>query len=163
MSTFSIGVLREAWGPRFWRIFHTMAECSGEQPDSVQRRDEAEAWILVLKTQAHVMPCAICKTHYSEWLLNHAVERIRYLEGEERRSWLRHWLWACHEQVNRMNGKSTPPEEDLPSLYPRRSIQKEIVELGTMFHTALNRQLLKLEDVQRWRQAIARLRALYGL
>ena len=140
-----------------------MAEQSGELKDKIQRQDEAEAWILLLKTQANIMPCAICKTHYSEWIVNHAVERVRYLEGEERRTWLRHWLWSCHENVNRMNGKNTPAEEELPALYPRRSIQKEIVELGTMFHTAMNKQLIKLEDVQKWRQAMSRLRGMYGI
>jgi len=32
-----------------------------------------------------------------------------------------------------------------------------------MYHTAMNKQLIKLEDVQRWRQAIARLRTIYGV
>jgi hypothetical protein len=158
-----ITVLRESWGPRFWRIFHTLAECSGTLADLLSSRDEAEVWILLLKLQANVMPCKICKEHYTDWLSTHAVERVRYLEGQERREWLRHWFWACHEHVNRMNGKPTPPEEDLPNLYPRRSIQKEIVELGTMFQLAVEKRLLSVDDTLRWRQLLSRLRAMYGV
>lgn len=158
-----ITVLRESWGPRFWRLLHTLAECSGTVGDLLSSRDEAELWILVLKLQANVMPCKVCKEHYNEWLSTHAVERVRYLEGADRYSWVRHWLWSCHENVNRMNGKSTPAEEDLPSLYPRRSVQKEIVELGTMFQLAVEKRLLNVEDTLRWRQVLSRLRALYSI
>jgi len=159
----SIGILREAWGPRFWQVYHTMAECSGFFTDIISSQDEGEIWIQLLKLQANIMPCKICQEHYLEWLLSHMVERVRYLKGEERRRWLRHWLWSCHEAINRMNKKSTPNEEDLPSLFPKRSVQKEIVELGTMFTSAMEKRLINVEDVLRWRQLMTRLRNLYGV
>jgi hypothetical protein len=163
MAAKQIGLVREAWGPRFWSILHRLAELSGNQKVDIMVNDEAEAWIVFLKAQALVMPCIMCKDHYQEWLTSHRPERVRFLFGEERRQWLRHWLWGCHDRVNQLTNKISPPEEELPNLYEKRSIQKEIVELGMMFQLALSKGLLKHEDIVRWKHVVARIRTMTGI
>ena len=158
-----LGLAREAWGPRFWKILHTLAETSGSQRQAILNLDEAEAWIILLKAQQFVMPCALCKDHYKQWRTSHPTELVRKLSGEERKDFLRQWLWGCHNRVNQMNNKVSVPIEELPSLYPKQSIQKELNELNTMFQLAITRQSLKYEEVKVWKAVIQRLRLLVGV
>jgi hypothetical protein len=158
-----IGLSREAWGPRFWKILHVLAEHSGNQNNQITSNDEVDGWILLLKSQTFVMPCALCKQHYIEWTKQQKLDRLKELIGEQRRDWIRNWLWGCHKRVNEMNQKETPPLENLKDMYKKQSIEKEFKELLTMFQAAFNQQQLKYEDVNRWKTAVIRLRAMYGL
>ncbi len=158
-----IGLTREAWGPRFWTLLHTMAECSGKQTTLVQSNDEADAWSLLLRAQAFVMPCALCKQHFIEFYKLKPLGNLRGLDGEARRIRVRTWLWECHKRVNEMNEKPTPLLEDLPTLYPKQSMQKRVEELIGMFQLAHTKQQLKPDDTNRWKLQLARLRILYGI
>jgi len=158
-----IGLSREAWGPRFWKILHTLAECSGQQKTSVQSNDEADAWSFLIKAQAFVMPCALCKQHFLEFQKRNPIGNLRTLQGEGRKQRIRSWLWECHKRVNELNNKQSPSLQQLLELYPKQSIEKEVREIVTMFQLAHTLQHLKPEDTHRWRQYLARLRILYGI
>lgn len=158
-----IGLAREAWGPLFWKVLHTLAEGSGQQRDSVSISDEAELWIHLLKAQAQVMPCATCKQHFLEWHLTHKIDTVKDIYGEERRVWIRGWLWGCHTRVNEIHKKGSPRLEDLPELYPRCSIEKEVDDLDSMFRLGIEKRQLAPEYTKRWKLVLARLRAMYGL
>jgi hypothetical protein len=162
-ETKPIGLSREAWGPRFWKILHVLAERSGNQTNQITSNDEVDAWILLLKSQTFVMPCALCKQHYLEWQKLQKFDGLKEYIGEKRRDWIRKWIWGCHKRVNEMNEKVTPELETLPEMYKKQTIEKEYKELLTMFQAAFNQQQLKSEDVNRWKMAVARLRAMYGL
>lgn len=161
--TEQLSLQRESWGPRFWRILHTLAETSGQQVPLILKNDEADAWILLLKLQEFVMPCALCKEHYKSWRTTHRVDHLRNLQGDVRKEFLRRWLWDCHNRVNASNQKPEIPIEEAPTLYPKASIQKEVEELATMFKLAITKQVLKYEDTKMWRNVIQRLRILVGV
>lgn len=154
---------REVWGPRFWKVLHTLAECSGSQPGLIQQNDEADAWTILLKAQRFAMPCTLCRDHYSSWIVGHKLVDLRVLVGEGRRSWIRSWLWGCHSNVNTSNEKGSPDLDDLQYLYPRQSVEKEVQSLYGMFYLALEKRKLKAEDISRWKLALGRLRAMYGV
>jgi hypothetical protein len=154
---------RESWGPLFWTILHTLAECSGQQTNTVLDIDERTAWSVLLKAQMFVMPCALCRKHFQEWLTAHRVARMDTLNGNERMMWLRKWLWGCHARVNELNGKESPAFESLPQLFPRVSLEPAMIQVSEMFKKALEQQQLKPDDIHRWRQQISRLRVLYGI
>ncbi len=158
-----IGLSREAWGPRFWKVLHIITEQSGNQANQILSNDEADAWILLLKAQAFVMPCALCKQHFLEWLHAKRPETIRTLNGQVRRDWIRNWLWGCHDRVNAMNQKKSPDSIVLPEMYRKQSIEKPIKELFGMFQQAMSAQQLKSEDVTKWKKSLAMLRNLYGI
>jgi hypothetical protein len=159
----SIGLQREAWGPRFWLILHSLAERSGSQSNMVLQNDEADAWICLLKAQIFVMPCALCKTHFLEFWSQNKPDKVRGMQGLQRREWLRNWVWRAHDRVNKMYQKESPPIENMPTLYPMISLNNTLVEIGTMFKQALEQQQLKPEDIARWRTAVQRLRMLNNL
>ena len=141
---------REWWGPRFWHILHTLAEASGGMTSQILSNDEADAWKLLLKAQTFVMPCAVCTKHFTEWKLMNRIPDLRNLQGLERRKWFRHWLWGCHNRVNEMTQKEGPLEDILPELYKKERLG---IQQGT----------LKYEDTLLWRNAIGKLRSLYGI
>jgi hypothetical protein len=159
----TIGLPREAWGPRFWKILHTLAECSGSYTNTILNNDEIDAWCILLKSQYYVMPCALCQQHYGKWLLSHKLDELKKTPVTERRNAIRTWLWACHSAVNTTNEKPSPSLEEMAVMYPKQSIEKEIVELNSMFQIALNKRKLKLDDIGRWKLVIRRLRSMYGL
>jgi hypothetical protein len=158
-----LNLQRESWGPRFWTILHTLAEQSGHQQGPVLNNDEADAWGILLKAQVNIMPCALCKKHFQEWLNTHRLDGLHSKFEEERRDWLRQWVYDCHDRVNVLNGKMSPPLSDIPALYPKRNLQTEMAELATMFQLALTRNQLQFDDVQRWKYAANRLRRLVGV
>ena len=158
-----IGLSREAWGPRFWKVLHTLTELSGNQTNQISSNDEADTWIILLKAQAFVMPCALCKQHFLEWLHGKRPETLRTLVGQARRDWLRSWLWGCHDRVNAMNQKKSPDIGVLPEMYRKQSIEKPVRELIGMFQQAMNTQQLRSEDVAKWKKSLAMLRNMYGV
>lgn len=154
---------RMYWGPRFWKILHTLAECSGGLTNPILQNDEADIWKILLKTQAFVMPCPRCKAHFLEYRLGKPVPDLRKLKNPERKSFLTHWLWESHTNVNTEAQKESPPEEELAVMYATRDIRSEVVDIVSMFSFALQRSQLQREDTQRWKTCITRLQMLYGL
>jgi hypothetical protein len=162
-DSIQIGLTRESWGPRFWDILHTMAEQSGNQNYLITNNDEADAWAILLKTQAFVMPCQLCRKHFLEFLKISPVNKLRSIVGEERRTWLREWIWKCHDRVNKINNKDSPDISIISNLYPKKSIEKSVRELYLMFELALTMQQLKPEEIRKWKNVLSRLRILYGI
>jgi hypothetical protein len=157
-----MSLLREWWGPRFWKILHTLAECSGNMNSPILANDEADYWTILLKTQGSIMPCALCRTDYNKWLLNHKIGDLRVLK-EERKNYLRTWLFNCHNGVNSRTSKPLLEMDELLVLYKKEHIGKVVTEIYEMIRIALERSQLQYEDVNRWKNALTRLRMLYGI
>lgn len=158
-----MSLLREWWGPRFWKILHTLAEYSGTRSSVIIENDEADLWTILLKGQAFVMTCALCKSHYINWYISHKPVDLRTLKGPERKEYLRKWLWACHNNVNKNSQKEIFPEERLLEVYKKEPNSEIIKEIYEMFRMALERSQLKLEDVNRWKNSVIKLRMIYSL
>lgn len=91
---------RKWWGPRIWRILHTLAEIS-------DRGDCGPAWRVVLRETAEMLPCAVCRTHFLE-----NMRHIRFEAGRAPRAELRRWLWSVHAGTG-----GALPFEDLSAEY----------------------------------------------
>ena len=157
-----MSLLREWWGPRFWKILHTLAECSGSMTSPILANDEADLWTILLKVQGSVMTCALCKNDYNKWLLSHKLVDLRSLQKEDRKKYLRLWLFNCHNGVNSRNNKALLDENELLALYKKEHLGVVVKEIYEMFRLALERSQLQPEDVNRWKNALTRLRILYG-
>ena len=155
---------KQYWGPRFWTLLHTLAECSGSQVNTILASDEAESWIMLLKSQQFVMPCPICKKHYGDWMRTHNVDRIRQIQTAYRKEWLQTWLWELHEHVKMSNTIiSEFTKEMILERYPRKRVDSEVKDINEVFKLAFERHSLKPEDIHRWKTGLQRLRALYGV
>jgi hypothetical protein len=163
MATEKASLKREWWGPRFWRILHTLAEASGGMTSLIPSNDEADAWKLLLKAQTLVMPCSVCQKHFTEWKIINKLPDFRLILGEERRKIIRHWLWGCHEKVCKLNQKESIGEYMLPELYKKQRLDVPFAELIEMFRLGIQMGTLKYEDTMAWRNAVGKLRSLYGI
>ena len=154
---------REDWGPKFWFLLHTLAECSGTITQPVLANDEADNWNILLKAQAFIMPCALCKKHYLEWKHMHSIPNLRTIKGPARKTILTTWLWNCHNSVNKQNEKDLFSEDSMKTMYTRQSLKKTFEEISLMLKNALERSLLKPDDIKRWKTTVSHLLILYAL
>jgi hypothetical protein len=88
------------WGPRIWRILHSLAEIS-------DRRDCALAWHSTLRATAEMIPCIACRVHFHTML-----NSIKYPIDTVIRTPLRTMLWRAHKETG-----GELPEEELTAVY----------------------------------------------
>jgi hypothetical protein len=86
------------WGPRIWRILHSLAEIGQG------RTDTGSGWLAVLRTTTAILPCAICRDHFAS-----AMRPIRIPTG------VRRGLWAAHAATG--TETAAMPETELSSVY----------------------------------------------
>ncbi len=107
----------EIWGPRLWRLLHTLADLS-------DRRDVYPLWNSFLRATISNIPCQRCQQHMAEyWQRNRFLPKgWEYMRGEDVRQDIRSKLHAFHNNVNARLGKPQPPlgslgTLDRPALY----------------------------------------------
>ena len=88
------------WGPRVWRILHSLAEIS-------DRTDCGPAWAVVLRETANMLPCTVCRAHFHEH-----IRGLHLSVGRAPREELRRWLWNVHRETG-----GALPFEDLSGEY----------------------------------------------
>lgn len=91
---------RRWWGPRIWRLLHSLAEIS-------DRHDCGPLWRIVVHATAEVLPCAVCRKHFQD-----AIRRMHFPANQSMQARMRHSLWAAHAAVG-----GTLPEEGLAAEY----------------------------------------------
>jgi len=101
------------WGPRIWRILHSLAEIS-------DRVDCGPAWRTALITTADMLPCAVCRAHFAE-----GVRDIHLRVGQNPRATLRHRLWALHAATG-----GSLPEEGLAAEYDCSGNRGEVLRVA---------------------------------
>ncbi len=95
------------WGPLLWDILHGLAEQSGKQ---IRPEDEQRGWVTLLESIASMLPCEVCRKHYSEYLREHPVRDFILKEPYGKmREFVRTWLWNLHNEVNQGNDKPVFP------------------------------------------------------
>lgn len=88
------------WGPRIWRILHCLAEIS-------DRQDCIVGWRIVLQHTIRILPCEICRSHFSSALRSLRMPSIG--SGKNPRENLRDFLWKTHTNSKQL---ATDREKD---------------------------------------------------
>lgn len=112
------------WGPRVWKLFHTLAEVSN-------RRDVLGMWHMVLAATADSMPCAQCRTHFSAYLRANPmtfVKRGILITGPQARDKIRTELWKFHNVVNKSTGKEEASIDILLEQYGAKTRNELLLE-----------------------------------
>ncbi len=99
------------WGPRFWRILHCLAEIS-------DRQDCIVGWRIVLQHTIRVLPCEICRTHFSSAIRSLRMPPIG--SGKNPRENLREFLWKTHT-----NSKQLTTDEENENNFMKESLTEE--------------------------------------
>ena len=77
------------WGPLFWKVLHSLGELSGKQTNVILQKDELRTWINLLNSLKNILPCDICRAHYSEWLLQNNINILLTMNYTNVNTWIR--------------------------------------------------------------------------
>jgi hypothetical protein len=91
-----MGMSPDVWGPIFWHTMHIVSLGYNPEP-SKQEQDDA---IRFYKSLERMLPCGICRSHYSEFLREIPVE-----QAVGSRDDLIYWVFRLHNKVNVNLGK----------------------------------------------------------
>lgn len=135
---------RRWWGPRIWRLLHSLAEIS-------DRSDCGPLWRIVVHATAEVLPCAVCKKHFQE-----AIRRMHFPAGQSMQARMRHSLWAAHAAVG-----GALPEADLTLEYggDRAVVAQRAADLLREVSDAFR----AFTNITKWHGATAQLIALLSV
>lgn len=86
------------WGPIFWNTMHIVSLGYPEHPSEADKAG-AKSFYTSLAT---VIPCPICREHYSQFLKDGSLEEAVQSKGQ-----LIYWVWDVHNKVNVMLQKRT--------------------------------------------------------
>ena len=150
---------RETWGPAMWKILHILANRSGSITNKILEDDEAHAWINVLKTLETIMPCALCATHYKNFVKKTNINVLLVLKGLSRNKWLTEFWWNLHNEVNLRSNKPEFSKDDL-TIYADKTefteshelIKKVVakgIEQGTLQMLVAKNGLVRIETLRR--------------
>lgn len=92
-----IGMAPTVWGPLFWTTMHIVSLGYSPTPS----KEEQSAVIQFYRSLEFVIPCPICRAHYSKFLKDMPVEN-----HVANRDALVKWLFDVHNNVNKQLGKS---------------------------------------------------------
>ena len=148
-----VGVNNKSWwGPRIWRILHSLAEIN-------DRMDTGPAWRQALSLTAEVLPCAMCREHFRTH-----VRRMTFPIGVSNYGILRRTLWTIHTAT--VTGKEPFPEERLATDYggAREEIVTRVTHLLSEVVTAFQMygvlDRLHVANLAPWNRAVRQLIAL---
>lgn len=91
-----MGMSPDVWGPIFWNTMHIVSLGYNPEP-SKKEQDDAIRFYKSLET---MLPCGICRAHYSEFLREIPVE-----QAVGSRDDLIYWVFRLHNKVNVNLGK----------------------------------------------------------
>jgi hypothetical protein len=102
------------WGPRIWRILHSLAEIS-------DRADCGPAWRVTLSATAEMLPCAMCRNHFHSH-----IRGLSLPVGRIPRDTLRHLFWVAHAGTG-----GILPEAELSTEYGCGGNRTEVLRIAT--------------------------------
>lgn len=91
-----MGMSPDVWGPIFWQTMHIVSLGYNPEP-SKQEQEDAIKLYTSLKT---MLPCGICRAHYSEFLREMPIEHAVGSRDD-----LIYWVFRLHNKVNKNLGK----------------------------------------------------------
>lgn len=157
-------VQNSVWGPPLWKFLHCLAEKIGNQKQTLLQIDELNLVIKLLRKLTLVLPCFICRKHYSDWLRVRPPEEMKEIkDGPGRRNFLRHWLYDLHCAVNRRREIVSDPIswDELPVWTNGLSMFNEYDTFYLVLQKAMEARSVNRDDVLNFRQIVTQLRGIF--
>jgi hypothetical protein len=92
------------WGPKAWSLFNYIVLSYSDLPNELEKTNMKNFFTSV----GHVLPCNLCKQHYSETLIKYPIDDTVLAS----KSSLVKWLINIHNEVNISNGKAVLTHEE---------------------------------------------------
>jgi hypothetical protein len=150
------------WGPPLWKVLHILAEQTGKSKLKVIQEDEVRRWIQMMRAVEHVMPCALCRGHYKEWLVKHSLNNLLALRGQAFREGARKYVWQLHENVNTSKNISSGISlSDCEAMYTSfETLQEALDKFSAYVQTQISAGRFKGEPLKEFRIQVTYLRKL---
>ena len=100
----------EVWGPPFWFALHSITFNYPINPN-IESKERIRNFFNSLE---YILPCQICKVHYSQHIRKHPIETKL-----SNRKDLVYWLIDIHNMVNSMNHKQLLPYNKVIKMYEK--------------------------------------------
>ena len=152
----------EEWGPVLWKIFHILAEKSGQQTISMMKEDEKRAWPLFIKAIPLMIPCPQCRDHFSSYLETNPFT----LPSDYKlfHAYVRTWFHNFHEAVNSRLGKPRFPFDELAKQYSDASPIKTLIsDMDKIQKITIQAGIVTLGSWNNWLKHFKMLRAAFGI
>jgi hypothetical protein len=91
-----IGMGPAVWGPIFWKTMHIVSLGYSAHPTAEQKT----AAVHFYRSLMHMIPCPICRAHYS-----HFMDAMPVEDAVGTRDDLINWVFHLHNKVNKELGK----------------------------------------------------------
>lgn len=110
MSSQQLSIPPAVWGPFFWHTMHLAALGYGTNPTLPEKRAAKEFY----ESLAYMIPCPICKTHYSDFLKKYPIT-----PSLDNRKNLFSWTVQIHNAVNESLNKRQYTEAEGIQFYAK--------------------------------------------
>jgi hypothetical protein len=120
------------WGPYIWKILHTCCEHLGNNTSPILQLDEIHAYKKFINQIKFILPCKICKIHYSKHLLYHKKD-IQYTELKV---YAKEFFYNIHDSINKEKNISSIPFLSLETIYgsvTKQELNNTIAEFDILF------------------------------
>ena len=154
---------REVWGPSLWYVMHTLANKSGNQTSYILQLDEINIWINIIKTLHNIMPCALCASHYKEWILKTNLRKLHEYKGLQLQEWLQNFWYVFHNNVNTKTNKPEFIKDGLLGYTAATEFNNAWDLLKRMTAYGIQHNQLNLMAVKTTMKHLEVLKRLYGL
>ena len=101
----------DVWGPPLWYTLHVKTFEYSIYPTEKDKKNAIEYF----KNVDTLLPCAICKQHYKEYLIRRPVEY-----HVDTRNELVFWLVDLHNEINAQNSKQILSYREVFDIYTTR-------------------------------------------
>lgn len=125
------------WGPHAWMFMHTVSFHYPIQPTEQDKIDIANFF----HAMAAVLPCSICKTHFTKLLKEHPIENAL-----DSRNSLTQWVVNAHNMVNRRLGKQELNHDVIKRDY--EMIRGKTCEANASLANTIEEKCLPLTEIQ---------------
>lgn len=153
------------WGPPLWRILHWLAEQVGQQNSKILQADENEAWKRLFRILAQVLPCAMCRGHYLNYMKGHFdLDKISNTTNQiEKYELIRRWLFELHEDVNvrRGVGSSGITLDTLKEVYADLNFVEERNKFYEIAAKSVRKNIITRDSLMSLKTVLATLYGLY--
>ena len=99
---------KDIWGPAAWKFLHTITFAYPNQPTLEDKRN----YKLFFENIGNVLPCPMCKIHFSQNLKKHPIE----FALESKNNMIK-WLIDFHNEVNKSLGKRIYSYKEVYDVY----------------------------------------------
>jgi hypothetical protein len=146
------------WGPIVWKIIHTCCEHLGTNTNILLQTDEINAYKKFVNQIRFILPCKVCKNHYSKNLIHHKKD----LQYNELKEYAKEFFYNIHDSINKEKNIISIPFSSLESTYgtiTKEEFNKTLLNFDTLFKKYKLYHFISPESVHDFLKAVNSLRA----